>query len=101
MSDPKIRNPNLKCQIEMVSVRRATKVDADIVAEFAMKLVEQHHESDPERLALMASFEGMKWFYGAQTDSPNAAVLVAEIESKGVGLAYGPYEERDYADLAD
>jgi hypothetical protein len=81
-------------------VRRATKDDAERVAEFAMKLVEQHHEYDPDRFARMASAEGMKWFYGGQTDATNAAVLVAEIDSKVVGFAYVSYEERNYAELA-
>jgi len=82
-------------------VRRATKDDAACVAEFAIKLVEQHHEYDPERFALMASFDGMKWFYGEQTDTKDAAVLVAEIESRVVGFAYITYEERNYAELAE
>ena len=82
-------------------VRRATKDDAERVAEFAMKLVEQHHEYDPDRFARMASAEGMKWFYGGQTDAMNAAVLVAEIDSKVVGFAYVSYEERNYAELAE
>jgi len=82
-------------------VRRATKDDAERVAEFAMKLVEQHHEYDPDRFARMASAEGMKWFYGGQTDATNAAVLVAEIDSKVVGFAYVSYEERNYAELAE
>ncbi|PYT01477.1 MAG: hypothetical protein DMF63_01100 [Acidobacteria bacterium] len=82
-------------------VRRATKDDAAIVAEFAMKLVEQHHEYDPERFALIASRDGMKWFYGEQTDAKNAAVLVAQIDNSVVGFAYLTYEERNYAELAE
>jgi GNAT superfamily N-acetyltransferase len=82
-------------------VRRATKDDAARVAEFAIKLVEQHHEYDPERFALMASFDGMKWFYGEQTEAKDAAVLVAEIDSRVVGFAYVTYEERNYAELAE
>ena len=85
----------------MVAVRRATKDDAAVVAEFAMKLVEQHHGYDPERFALMATIEGMKWFYGGQTEATDAAVLVAEIDSKVVGFAYVAYEEKNYAALAE
>ena len=84
-----------------VLVRSATRDDAERVAEFAMKLVEQHHEYDPERFALMATFDGMKWFYGGQTDAKDAAVLVAEIDSRVVGFAYVTYEERNYAELAE
>jgi GNAT superfamily N-acetyltransferase len=82
-------------------VRRATKEDAAIVAEFAMKLVEQHHEYDPARFARMATADGMKWFYGGQTEATDAAVLVAEIDSRVVGFAYVAYEERNYAALAE
>jgi GNAT superfamily N-acetyltransferase len=65
-----------------------------------MKLVEQHHEYDPDRFAMLASVDGMKWFYGGQTDAKNAAVLVAEIDGKVVGFAYVTYVETDYLDLA-
>ena len=101
-SEPKksqSRNP--KSQIDMVGVRRATKNDAAIVAEFAIKLVEQHYEYDPERFARIASLDGMKWFYGEQTEARDTAVLVAEIESRIVGFAYVTYEERNYAELAE
>ena len=84
-----------------VVIRRATRDDSERVAEFAIKLVEQHHEYDPDRFALIASVEGMQWFYGGQVEAPNAAVLVAEIDRKIVGFAYVTYEERDYAALAD
>jgi ribosomal protein S18 acetylase RimI-like enzyme len=83
-----------------VLVRRATKEDAAIVAGFAMKLVEQHYEYDAERFAQLGSFDGMKWFYGEQTDAKDAAVLVAELDSKVVGFAYVTYVETDYLDLA-
>jgi ribosomal protein S18 acetylase RimI-like enzyme len=100
-SEPKksqIRNP--KSQIDMVGVRRATKNDAAIVAGFAMKLVEQHYEYDPDRFARIASLDGMKWFYGEQTDAKDAAVLVAELDGKVVGFAYVTYVQTDYLDLA-
>ena len=95
----KIRDP--KSEIEMaVVVRRATKDDAAIMAEFATKLVEQHYSYDPVRFARIADREGMKWFYGSQTDAKNAAVLVAELGSRVVGFAYITYAERDYLELA-
>lgn len=81
-------------------VRRATKDDAGQIALYSMKLVEQHHVYDPERFAMIASFEGMKWFYGEQTESKDAAVFVAELDSRVVGFAFAAYEERNYAELA-
>ena len=83
-----------------ISVRRARKEDAAIIAEFAMKLVEQHREYDPTRFAPLGSLEGMAWFYGGQTDAENAAVLVAELEGRVAGFAYVTYVETDYLDLA-
>ena len=83
-----------------VVVRRATKDDATIIAEFAMKLVEQHVSYDPVRFARIATLDGMTWFYGDQTNAKDAVVLVAELDAKLVGFAYLGYEERNYADLA-
>ena len=83
-----------------VAVRRATKDDAEIVADFAMKLVEQHQVYDPLRFARIANLDGMKWFYGGQTDVKDAVVLVAELDGRIVGFAYVTYEEKNYAELA-
>ncbi|MEP6703645.1 MAG: hypothetical protein ABJB34_02455, partial [Acidobacteriota bacterium] len=83
-----------------VTIRRATPGDAERVAEFAMNLVEQHIGYDPVRFARIATLEGMTWFYGGQTDSENAAVLVAELDNRIAGFAYVVYEEKNYAELA-
>lgn len=83
-----------------VLVRRATKDDAPKIAEFAMKLVEQHQNYDPIRFARIATLDGMQWFYGSQTEAKDAAVLVAELMERIVGFAYMGYEEKNYADLA-
>ena len=83
-----------------IEVRRGTKEDARIIAEYAMKLVSQHVSYDPVRFAKIATVDGMEWFYGGQTETENAAVLVAELDGKVVGFAYVGYEEKNYADLA-
>jgi len=83
-----------------VLVRRATKDDAPSIAEFAMKLVEQHRDYDPIRFARIATLDGMQWFYGSQTEAKDAALLVAEINERIVGFAYIGYEERNYAELS-
>ena len=83
-----------------LAVRRATKEDAEVVADYAMKLVEQHQVYDPLRFARIANHEGMKWFYSGQTDAKDAVVLVAELEGRLVGFAYVTYEEKNYAELA-
>ena len=83
-----------------VAVRRATKADAPAVAEFAMKLVEQHIAYDPVRFSPIATLGGATWFYGTQTEAETAAVLIAEREGRIVGFAYVGYEEISYQDLA-
>jgi len=83
-----------------LSVRRAEPADAKRVAEFAMKLVEQHVAYDALRFARIATLEGMTSFYGGQAKVANAAVIVAEIDGGVVGFAYVTYEEKNYAELA-
>lgn len=83
-----------------VVVRRATRDDSEIVADYAMKLVEQHQGYDPLRFARIATADGMKWFYSGQTEAKDAVVLVAELEGHVVGFAYVTYEEKNYAELA-
>ena len=83
-----------------IVVRRATKDDAAIVADYAMKLVEQHTAYDALRFARLSTLEGMQWFYGGQTEVENAAVLVAELDRRVIGFAYVGYEERNYAELS-
>ena len=83
-----------------IEVRRGTKGDARIIAEYAMKLVEQHVGYDPVRFDRIATVDGMEWFYSGQTEAADAAVLVAELDGNVVGFAYIGYEEKNYADLA-
>lgn len=83
-----------------VIVRRATRDDAEVVADYAMRLVEQHQAYDPLRFARIANLDGMKWFYGGQTEANEAVVLVAELEGRVVGFAYVTYEAKNFAELA-
>jgi ribosomal protein S18 acetylase RimI-like enzyme len=83
-----------------LTIRRAQPGDEDRIAEFAMKLVEQHVAYDEVRFARIATPDGMKWFYGGQINAENAAVLVADIANQVVGFSYVTYEEKSYVDLA-
>jgi ribosomal protein S18 acetylase RimI-like enzyme len=85
----------------VVNVRRATKEDAQQVAEFAIRLFAQHRDYDQRRFAEISSVEGAEAFYGSQTEAEDAAVLVAEIENRIVGFAYLQYEAMDYANLLE
>ncbi len=84
-----------------VTVRRAARADARTIAGFAIALFAQHREYDSRRFAEISSIEGAEKFYGSQTESENAAVLVAVIENELVGFAYLQYEAKDYANLLE
>jgi GNAT superfamily N-acetyltransferase len=84
-----------------VIVRRAREEDSRTIAEYALKLFAQHREYDPERFASFGNLEGAAWFYGGQANSNDAAVLVAEIDSKVVGFAYMQFEKINYPALLE
>jgi GNAT superfamily N-acetyltransferase len=84
-----------------LKVRRATRDDADAIAEFAMQLVQQHLDYDPVRFASLGDLAGMRRFYGDQTEADEAAVLVADVDGRVAGFAYVAYERRNYAELSE
>ena len=84
-----------------IIVRRGTVDDAETIAGFALQLFAQHRAYDPDRFARLSDPDGAAWFYGNQTNAPDAAILVAEIDGEIVGFAYLQYEERNYADLLE
>ena len=83
-----------------VTVRRATRADADAIAGFAIALVQQHVDYDGMRFSSIGSRSGMAGFYESQMDVANAAVLVVEHDGELVGFAYLQYEPMLYAELA-
>jgi GNAT superfamily N-acetyltransferase len=84
-----------------VTVRRATLEDAQIVAELAQKLVQQHTDYNPRRFMPPAAYEQVTRFYGSQTKVRNAAVLVAEFDKKIIGFAFVQFEVKNYSDLLE
>jgi GNAT superfamily N-acetyltransferase len=84
-----------------VAVRRATRADAQVIANFAQKLVLQHKNYDANRFTQIADYEQMVWYYGSQTESKDSAVLVAEIANKVVGFAFVQFEAKNYAGLLE
>jgi GNAT superfamily N-acetyltransferase len=83
-----------------VTVRRATREDAESIAKFAVALFELHVEWDATRFTQIATREGAEWFYGDRTESSNAAVIVAELEGAVIGFAFMQFEPTLYAELA-
>lgn len=82
-----------------VTIRRAEKEDARAVAELAFNLVVQHQDYDPIRFSRLADVDGMASYYGSQTGAEDAAVIVAELDSRIVGFAFVQFEEKNFADL--
>jgi hypothetical protein len=69
-------------------IRHARPEDVRTIAEFAMKLVAQHHDYDPARFARIADIEGMTGFYGGRVNAGDAALLVADMDGRLAGFAY-------------
>lgn len=83
-----------------VAVRRATKDDAESIAEFSVLLAEQHYGYDQVRFTRLITREGAAAYYGGRMEAKNAAVFVAELGGRVVGFAYMEYEPVLYAELA-
>lgn len=82
-------------------IRRARAGDERRVAEFAIRLFDQHVEYDPERFSTFANLDGAARFYLSRFDTPDSAVLVAEIDNEIVGFAYLERDALNYAELLE
>lgn len=71
-----------------IVIRHARPEDVRTIAEFALKLVAQHHDYDPVRFARISGIEGMAGFYGGRVSAADAALLVAEVDGRVAGFAY-------------
>ena len=80
-------------------IRQARPGDEQRVAEFAIRLFDQHVEYDPERFSTFANVEGAARFYRSRFETPDSAVLVAEVDGEVVGFAYLERDELNYAEL--
>lgn len=78
-------------------VRRATSDDLGTLGKLAADLVRFHHAIDPERFFLPTGVEeGYRRWLGTEIQSPEAIVLVAELDGAIVGYVYGRLEKRDF-----
>jgi len=80
-------------------IRQARPGDEQRVAEFAIRLFDQHVEYDPQRFSTFANIEGAARFYRSRFDTPESAVFVAEIDGEVIGFAYVEKDELNYAEL--
>jgi ribosomal protein S18 acetylase RimI-like enzyme len=85
-----------------VSIRPATTGDLTRLGELAAQLLRMHHEVDPARFFLPDRVEeGYAWWLGRELGRKGAVVIVAAIDDRIVGYAYGTREERDWNMLLD
>jgi ribosomal protein S18 acetylase RimI-like enzyme len=82
-------------------IRRATAGDVPALGRMAARLVDVHHQFDPQRFfaagpGTPASYAA---FLGRQITATDAIVLVAELAAVVVGYAYGSVEGYDYMSL--
>ena len=82
-------------------IRRARAGDERRVAEFAIRLFDQHVEYDAERFSTFANLDGAARFYLSRFETPDSAVFVAEIENEIVGFAYIERDPLNYAELLE
>ncbi|HMA93114.1 MAG TPA: GNAT family N-acetyltransferase [Polyangiaceae bacterium] len=83
-------------------IRDATSADIPAAAALGAVIVRIHHETNPQRFFMLENVEhGYEWWLSKEIARPEAIVLVAELESRIVGYAYGAIEDRDWSILVD
>ena len=80
-------------------IRRAKEGDEVKVAEFAIRLFDQHVEYDARRFSTFATIDGASRFYRSRFETPDSAVFVAEVDGEVVGFAYIELDDLNYAQL--
>jgi ribosomal protein S18 acetylase RimI-like enzyme len=82
-------------------IRRATRADLPLIGRLGALLVSQHHHFDSRRFlpATDRTKDGYARFLGSQLDAPEAAVLVAALDTDVIGYAYVALESYDYMSL--
>ncbi len=82
-------------------IRRAREGDERRVAEFAIRLFDQHVEYDPDRFSTFANVDGAARFYRSRFETQDSAVFVAEIDNEVVGFSYVERDPLNYAELLE
>jgi len=82
-------------------IRAASANDAEALGRLGTLLVEQHYAFDPRRFLAPTpeTAEGYGSFLASQVNVTDAVVMVAEVEGRVVGYAYGTIEGHDWPSL--
>lgn len=82
-------------------IRAASANDAEALGRLGALLVEQHYSFDQQRFLAPTpgTAEGYGSFLASQVNAPDAVVMVAEVEGRVVGYAYGTIEGHDWLSL--
>src|SRR5688572_24692986 len=84
------------------TIRRARTDDLEALGRMGAALAREHHRFDPQRFMIVDDLEGgYRWWLAREMRNKEAVVLVAELDTKVVGYAYGRLEERDWNSLLD
>ncbi len=85
-----------------LTLRLATHADLPSLGGLAAELVAMHHVVDPSRFFLPDRVEeGYVAWFGRELGRAEAVVIVAELEGRVLGYAYGTLETRDFNSLLD
>jgi ribosomal protein S18 acetylase RimI-like enzyme len=85
-----------------VSVRAATPEDMPQLGRMGERLCRDHHELDPDRFFILDDMApGYGRFLARELENEAVVLLVAEVEGRIAGYAYGRMEDRDWNSLRD
>jgi len=84
----------------MITVRRATPADQEILGRFGGALMRQHHDDDPRRFIQVEHPEsGYGRFLVSQLGVGTSLVMVAEDDGQVVGYVYADVESTNWMQL--
>jgi ribosomal protein S18 acetylase RimI-like enzyme len=84
----------------MITIRRATAADRDVLGRLGGALMRQHHASDPKRFLFVENPEaGYGRYLVSQLTDSDTLVMVAEESGAVLGYVYADIEETSWRDL--
>jgi ribosomal protein S18 acetylase RimI-like enzyme len=84
----------------MITVRRATAADQELLGRYGGALMRQHHATDPRRFIQVEHPEaGYGRFLVSQLSNPNSLVMVADQGGAVVGYVFADVESTNWMEL--